>query len=245
MMHLIKLALMCMAGTALWMATSVTSLFAAQSVDAGQTSALYQDAAPHTIYLPVVAGDHIPPDFIPAADSQLSAGTSRFGWFVIRPGIIVIASGPSTIVANQIIIRGVLRATCGALDLRASVQLSIIGALDNGCDSAQTLPPPLSLSTPSTGAFVLGEPGVTATLHTSGVLNISNATDIPVWEFDVPRGARSATKLPPACFAKTVCADELAFVLVCAHGYFSSSATGANGVDRLISASDALITRTC
>lgn len=136
-------------------------------------------------------------------------------------------------------------ATCGALDLRASVQLSIIGALDNGCDSAQTLPPPLSLSTPSTGAFVLGEPGVTATLHTSGVLNISNATDIPVWEFDVPRGARSATKLPPACFAKTVCADELAFVLVCAHGYFSSSATGANGVDRLISASDALITRTC
>jgi PKD repeat protein len=152
-----------------------------------------------SLYLPLVV--QIVP-FNPTGDTQLNGGQYTFSSINIPAGITVTLTGNVTIqVLADTAIAGNVVGDCTALALTGQGNVTITGSIDNRCIAETESPAALTIHT-TAGSLALGTTSAPAHLHSSGDVDVSNAPDLPEWEFDVLPDQRSDVPLPPVCAAR-------------------------------------------
>lgn len=166
----------------------------------GYTAAKRTAAGNSTIlYLPflVRAGD-----LAPTTDITIPGGSYLFNHVNIPTNVTVTVTGPVVMtVTGDTFIAGRLQSDCAHINLQGQGDVVITGAVDNRCSGANDDAGDLILHNWNEN-LTLGTATTPAQLQTHGNLDVSNAPDVPLWEFDVLPDERSATPLPPVCSAE-------------------------------------------
>lgn len=153
---------------------------------------------PSTTYLPVIQRSGA---LAPTADITISGGSYQFTHINIPTNVTVTVNGAVImVVSGETHIAGRLQSDCTLIDLQGQGAVTITGAIDNRCSGSNDDAGDLILHNHNE-TLTLGTAVAPAQLHTHGNLDVSNAPDIPLWEFDVLPHQLSATPLPPACSA--------------------------------------------
>ncbi len=137
----------------------------------------------------------------PTTDLTLPGGSYQFTHVHIPAGVTVMVTGPITlVVTGETLIAGRLQSDCTLINLQGQGDVTVTGAIDNRCSGANNAAGDLILHNHNE-RLTLGTAVSPAQLHTHGNLDVSNAPDVPLWEFDVLPHQLAATPLPPVCSA--------------------------------------------
>ncbi len=137
----------------------------------------------------------------PTTDLTLPGGSYQFTRVHIPAGVTVTVNGPVTlVVTGETLIAGRLQSDCTLIHLQGLGDVTVTGSIDNRCSGANDDAGDLILHNHNQ-TMTLGTAVTAAQLHTHGNLDVSNAPDVPLWEFDVLPHQLSAAPLPPACSA--------------------------------------------